>query len=51
MDTELRILNLVYVNNVEDEAIRSFSEAFPQCVVVNYYGDHVKGGVTKDNPG
>ena len=30
--TELRLFNLVYVNNVDDDAIRTFSNAFPQCV-------------------
>ena len=49
--TELRLLNLTYVNNVEDEAILAFSAAFPNCTVVNYYGDEILGGVTSENPG
>ena len=47
----LRMLNLVYVNDVSDEAIMTFSLAFPECTVANYYGDEVKAGVTSENPG
>jgi len=49
--SELRLLNLVYVNDVSDEAILAFSLAFPECTVVNYYGDEVLAGMTSENPG
>lgn len=49
--SELRLLNLVYVNDVSDEAIMAFSLAFPKCTVVNYYGDEVLAGTTSENPG
>ena len=48
---ELRMLNLVYINSITDEAISAFSLRFPQVSVANYYGDIVQKGETTDNPG
>ena len=41
---KLKLLNLAWINNIDDAAILALSCCFEPCVVLNYYGDPLQSG-------